>query len=131
MYLTYSSSYSHSHFSNYACSRNGYSFVSGSFGTTRNTQYHVLPYAHQKKPPKPRWAYSSSYKREFSEKATEVFRGLGDRVRGYFSRNSKPIDHLGGLDPEKRLFLIDDIERDLERSPKPGNTFENMDVGIY
>jgi hypothetical protein len=131
MLLTYSLSYSHSHSLNYECSKYAHSLIAESFGSTRHIDYQGFPYSGQKKLPKPRWAYSLSYTRGFSEKATKVFHSLGDRVRSRFSRNSKPIDHLGGLDPEKRLLLIDDIDRDLERWPKLGTTFENMDVGVY
>lgn len=129
MLQTYSLSYNHSHFSTYACSKYGHSLISESFGRTRHAEYDVFPYS--KILPKPGRAYSLSYTREFSEKTTKVFYSLGDRARSRFSRNSKPIDHLGGLDPEKRLLVIDNIDRELEKWPKLGTTFENMDVVVY
>lgn len=131
MLQTYSSSYTHTHLSTYACSKYGYSLVCESFGRTSHTDYHVFSYASQKAPPRPGWAYSLSYTREFSERTTKVFHSLGDRVRGRFSRHSKPIDHLGGLNPEKRLLIIDNIDRELEKWPKLGATFEDMDVVVY
>ncbi len=131
MFLSYSSSYSHTYFSNYECSKYGYSLVPGSVGRTRHIEYRAFPFSGPKKPSKADWAYSLAYTRGFSEKATKVFHSLGDRVRSRFSRNSKPIDHLGGLDPEKRLLLSDDIDRALERSPKLGTTFEDMDISVY
>ena len=76
-------------------------------------------------------AYLLSYTRQLSQKVANVFHSLDDRVRSCFSRASKPIDHLGGLDPEKRLLLVDNIDRDLERSPQTGSTFENMDICVY
>ena len=131
MLRTYSLSHSHSHFSTYTPTKYGYSFISESFGKTRHTGHQTFPFSHQKPSPKPGWAYSLSYTREFSEKTTQVFHSLGDRVRSRFSRNSKPIDHLGGLDPEKRLLVIDNIDREMEKWPKIGTTFEDMDVVVY
>lgn len=131
MLLTYSISYRQNHYPHYEGLKNGYSFVSESFARTRQIEYCTSPYSDKKKRPKPRWAYSLSYTREFSEKATKVFHSLGDRVRSRFSRKSKPIDHLGGLNPEKRLPFIGDLDRDLEKWPKVGNTFENMDIRVY
>jgi hypothetical protein len=131
MLQTYSLSYSHSHFSTYACTKYGYSLISESFGRTRHAEYQVFPYSYQKPLSKPGWAYSLSYTREFPEKTTKVFHSLGDRVRSRFSRNTKPIDHLGGLNPEKRLLVIDNIDRELEKWPKLGTTFEDMDVVVY
>lgn len=83
-----------------------------------------LPYSTPK-------AYSLSYTQEFSEKATGVFHTLGEKVRSRFSRTLKPTDHLGGLNPEERLPLIDNIERDLENWPKKGTTFEDLDICVY
>ncbi len=98
-------------------------------GEAYSTKLHI--YTRGRESPKPGWAYSSSYKRELSQKAAAVFQSLGNKVRACFSRDFKPIDHLGGLDPEKRLLLIDDRDRGVERWPKTGSTFENMDVCVY
>jgi hypothetical protein len=109
----------------------GYTYVNGRFEKASYFQYFDLTYLEKKKTSKPGWAYSSSYKRELSQKAAAVFQSIGNKVRARFSRDFKPIDHLGGLDPEKRLLLIDDKDRELERWPKTGSTFENMDVCVY
>lgn len=67
------------------------------------------------------------------KKVSWVVQSLGLYVRGRFSRDFKPIDHLGGANPEERLPLyefrtINDMNRDLEIWPKVGSTFENMDI---
>jgi len=70
-----------------------------------------------------------------SKNVHRVFQSLGLKARERFSRDYKPIDHLGGASPENRLPLhgfmtTNDFNRDLELWPKSGNTFEDMDILI-
>lgn len=98
-------------------------------GEAYSTKLHT--YTRRRESHRPGWAYSSSHKRDLSQKVAAVFHSLGNKVRARFSRDVKPIDHLGGVDPEKRLLLVNDIDRGLERWPKVGSTFEDMDVCVY
>ena len=101
-------------------------------GHKHDLNYLVLEkYETRELAPRSGHAYSLSYTRQLSQKVATIFHSLGDRVRCRFSRVSKPIDHLGGLNPEARLLLIDSSDRDLENWPKTGSTFENMDTRVY
>lgn len=74
---------------------------------------------------------------EASSGVCRVFRSLERRVRARFSRTSKPMDHLGGINPEDHgpphfnLLPADrKPERDLEHWPKIGTTLEEIEVRI-
>lgn len=123
----YSSYHSQTHVLKYGAMKYGYTYVIERF----ESQHFSLTYLEKKKASKSGWAYSSSYKHELSQKVATVFRSLGPKVRARFSRDFKPIDHLGGLAPEERLLPVKDMERDLGQWPKTGSTFEDMDVCVY
>lgn len=88
----------------------------------------------------PTCAYPLPYTRDASPKAEGAFRTLGKKVRERFSRAFKPIDHLGGLNPEERLLVrVDNVrfnrplydeDKDLEIWPKTGSSHEDMEICI-
>jgi hypothetical protein len=85
-------------------------------------------------------AYLLSYTYETSQKKVGVFHALKERIRAQFSREKKPIDHLGGTCFEDRLLVrVDYVKfnhpfindnRDLEIWPKKGTSHENMEICI-
>jgi len=85
-------------------------------------------------------AYSLSYTRDTSEKTGGVFHTLGEKVRGSLTRNPKPIDHLGGSNPDERIpARVDQVrfnspqynpDRDINTWPKSGTTHEDMEIYI-
>ena len=48
------------------------------------------------------------------------------KVRGRFGRFSKPLDHLGGVNPEEFINVTEIIEN----PSKMGTTLEDMDIFI-
>src|SRR5271166_1349570 len=48
------------------------------------------------------------------------------KVKGRFGRFSKPLDHLGGINPEERINVMQIVEE----LPRAGNTLEDMDIFI-
>lgn len=86
------------------------------------------------------YAYPMSYTHDTAQKSGGVFYRLGKRVRARFSRQSKPIDHIGGLTPEEMVPRVPDavrlnhprfdLDQDLGGWPKKGSTHEDMDVCI-
>ena len=87
-----------------------------------------------------RCAYSLSYTHDTSEETGGVFHTLGKKVRGYFTRNLKPIDHVGGLNPDEHIPARVDYmrfnspryheDRDINTWPKSGTTHEDMEISI-
>jgi hypothetical protein len=85
-------------------------------------------------------AYSSSYTHDTSQETGGVFHALGEKVRGCLTRNSKPIDHLGGLNPDQRIpARVDNVrfnaplydpDRDINTWPKSGTTHKDMEICI-
>lgn len=80
-------------------------------------------------------AYPLSYSRNTSQQTGEIFHALGRKVRERFSRDPKPLDHLGGATPEdhahlKDPLLLQDIDQDLEIWPKDGTTLEDMKISV-
>ena len=75
-----------------------------------------------------------------SQETGGVFQALGEKVRGYLTRDPKPIDHLGGLNPDKRIpTRVDnvrfnaplyDADRDINTWPKSGTTHADMEISI-
>ncbi len=48
------------------------------------------------------------------------------KVKGRFGRSSKPLDHLGGINPEERINVMQIVEE----LPETGSTLEDMDIFI-
>ncbi|MCE3230529.1 MAG: hypothetical protein K0R76_1382 [Alphaproteobacteria bacterium] len=87
-----------------------------------------------------RHAYPSSYTRDAPHKEGGIFHALGKKIRQRFSRFPKPIDHLGGINPEACLppsvqhmrfnHPCIDENKDLEPWPKAGTSHEDMEICI-
>lgn len=76
-------------------------------------------------------AYSLFPTQETSSRVCGVFRSLKQRVRARFSRSPKPMDHLGGMNPEDSCLISDrKPENDLEYWPKLGSSIEEMEIRI-
>jgi len=85
-------------------------------------------------------AYSLSYTHDTSQEIGSVFHTLRKKVRGCLTRNPKPIDHLGGLNPDEHIPLRVDYvrfnspqyseDRDINTWPKSGTTHEDMEICI-
>lgn len=81
-----------------------------------------------------------SHLHETSQEVGRAFHTLGIKVRERFSRSPKPIDHLGGQNPEERLpWRVDhvrfnsplyDENQEINIWPREGTTHEDMDVFI-
>jgi hypothetical protein len=48
------------------------------------------------------------------------------KIRGHFARVPKPLDHLGNINPEERMNVI----QITEEQPKMGASFEDMDIFV-
>ncbi len=74
------------------------------------------------------YAYPLSFNRAAAQRVARAFYSFGNRVRARFSRDDKPIKHLGDVTPEFRTHIITHPDQDLEVWPKQGTTHEDMEI---